>query len=362
MKVLMVTYRFHPDPSVAARRVSYWAKNWHAFRGQDTVDVLSTTVQKVELSYLNKYHHVPLGQLRSWRLIKDEGVQWKRDIIEYFDQHGDLDYDLVLMTGGPFMQFSLTPFFKKKWNCKVVLDFRDPFADNPRFGNSWLKKTIKAFHETRFLESADGATVVNEPCVDLVAGVKRMPYAVIPNGFDERSFNSDNRSRGVKIVHAGSFFVDRSPIPLLKVLAQQTYFELDHFGKKLDLDDNLGSKINQYGQIPHDEMIDRFCTYKFGLVVTSKPFESTTKVYEYIGSGCGVLILSYNEPWTGTLATELKPFERSVIWERMDEEGINKALLRLKGFTPDPSSELIQRYSRAHGLKKLVNWIESNIL
>ena len=76
-------------------------------------------------------------------LIKDEGVSWAKAVKKILLELDLKTYAYMVFSGTPFMQFGLTGSIKARSRAKVILDYRDPFAVNPRFNNSKLKFCMK---------------------------------------------------------------------------------------------------------------------------------------------------------------------------------------------------------------------------
>ena len=96
-----------------------------------------------QLNYSQKIHYVPNESQKSILsfIIKDEGLSWISQLKAYLIKTQlPIKFDVVLITGGPFMHFSIAKFIKKRFkNTQVILDYRDPFAHNPVFSNNPLK-------------------------------------------------------------------------------------------------------------------------------------------------------------------------------------------------------------------------------
>ena len=136
--ILFIAYTFPPDKKVGALRIAYWNDELSSKYPCETEVI--TAEQNAQGSGI---HYVPMeGSSSLSALIKDEGLIWKKNVQSYLEQ-SNLQPDFVVITGGPFMQFRLTKWLKKRFNCKVILDYRDPFADNPGYANSGIKKAIK---------------------------------------------------------------------------------------------------------------------------------------------------------------------------------------------------------------------------
>jgi hypothetical protein len=265
-KVLFISYLFYPSKSVGAYRNSYWAQNIKKLRNDIVCDVITSTPQNDNTlsNGIDNIFYVKNTQksLVLKKLIKDEGITWKSDLREFiFNSKFNFSYDTVIISGSPFMHFDLTNKIKKTFNCRVILDFRDPFANNPRFGNQGIKYYIKGLYERKFISKADAVLSVNDYCLGLLKGKKKDgKFFVIENGYDENIVDEILEEKGsfcstseenIRLVYAGSLYEDRDPTNLIEILTLDkfNYFEFNHIGLKSPFlqkyDDT--QNIKQYG-------------------------------------------------------------------------------------------------------------------
>ena len=358
MTVLFVAYHFQPYPFVGAKRMTYWAENFTQLESTASVDVITTTPFEQASPGVRNHFVVPLtGSHPLSKVIRDEGLVWKGAVRDFLKSHPELVYDHVVISGGPFMHFGLVDFFKKRWGCQVILDYRDPFANNPRFGNQGLKTAVKQHYEKRFNRVADHVLSVNPHCVRLLSGFEENgKYAVVPNGYDEREFHNLSaqplqQAHDLQVVYAGSIYPDRDPALFLKA-AEEESVGFHHIGRESDLVDYEASNHHSYGMRTYLEMLQLSLSADIGLVVTmGAPFETTTKIYDYMGLGLPILIVTNGEPETGSLHEETK--EYPVIWTRNTVSDIREALGRAKALKAG-AREPRTTCSRREGLRQLI--------
>ncbi|MDO9181461.1 MAG: glycosyltransferase, partial [Bacteriovorax sp.] len=199
MKILFVAYYFEPYEGVGAKRISYWAKNLKRIDNSITkCDVITAIKQKNKFSTIDNVFYVEnTNQGLLGKLIKfDIGASWYYNLKHFVKKNiKQNDYDFVVLTGDPFLHFFIIDDFKKL-GIKTILDFRDPFANNPRgIKKDTLVKKIKHFIlkkiEEYFLVKSDFIIAVNQYCVELFENYKKYKYKikVIDNGYDEQLFN-----------------------------------------------------------------------------------------------------------------------------------------------------------------------------
>ena len=116
---------------VGAMRAGYWSRTF-----PEALDANLQVITGQEDASGDNVHVVPKSGSSIWtKVIADDGIIWKKNIQSYLEKNTLDSPDLVIITGGPFMHFGLTNWLKKKYTCKVILDYRDPFAINPGFEN-----------------------------------------------------------------------------------------------------------------------------------------------------------------------------------------------------------------------------------
>lgn len=304
--------------------MSYWAQSFFADQdGNYSCTVVTATPQKGELSSVffvedRKDHFAD-------RFI--QGISWVSGLKAFFDC-ADLSFDYAIISGGPFGHFGIGRYLKKRFACKVILDFRDPFAGNRRFDSSLAKEAIKLLFEKYFLKKADFVVTVNEHCRQLLA--KNFPVnriEVIENGYDERDLNLIHSSKFedglVHIVYAGTFYRDRDPTQFIKQLVQANKanqrFVLHHIGRPSDFLTPFSNdhSIRQHGEKSYKQTLELMSRCDLGLIITGgEPMESTTKIYDYIGCNLGILVVTNGSVKTGSINAITSRIDGKVFWVR----------------------------------------------
>lgn len=347
MKGLILAYSFPPNPGVGALRPAYWARH---FKDQHNVDIEVISAYRNEEKQEYTFHHVPLKSKSSFSaIIKDEGLRWRHDVIRYLNRNPITDLNFVIITGGPFFHFSLSKYFKNQ-GVKVYLDFRDPFSYNPRLKEKRLKKWIKQRFEYSATKHANALIAVNAECHNYIApknqSIKRW---IIPNGFnDEIDSNKKEVSQG--LFYAGKFYWE--PISFFDVL-QNLGLTFKHAGEKIDSNHEYirQNKYEYFGYLNQADLYDKIAESDIGVVFTMDiPFESTTKIYDYIALNKKILIITKGKPGEGALKRELDkyPYHK---WVSNNKADITNAIielqkLKVEEFNPYP-------YSRKHALHLL---------
>lgn len=355
MKLLFISYFFDPFPGVGAKRVSYWAENCSKY-GIDATVLTATKQIKKRLNII----YLPLSdknRLKS-RFIKDEGVVWEHDLKEFFKK-SKFDYDIVLISGGPFMHFGIGDYLKNNYGCKIVLDYRDPFAKNTRFKDSFLKSSIKKYYQYKFNNNADLILTVNDFCK------KKMKFEskveVVPNGFDDTSVELSDKTevkiqKGV-IINGGKLHPEFDEMNFVNVVLKNQELSFKQIGKKYaKLDDFQEERLSTNGYLPYDSLVKEIKKAEMAVVMTAgELFETPTKIYDYIALGKKILIITDGNLNVGGIQSILSDY-KNVVWSKNTESEIKVNIQKLQ------NKEYLKtesyKFSRDSGLKKMIDLLQ----
>jgi hypothetical protein len=335
-------------------RAGYWSKELDKEINSNTTVI---TAQPDAVG--DGVHIVPKeGTSLLSNLIKDDGVVWKQNIISYLDKTSIYPPDIVIITGGPFMHFSLTSWFKKRYkSSKVILDYRDPFAINPGFDNAWIKVRIKTYFEKRFNQEADALITVNDYCGKLVVGFDNKINAIIQNGYDE-TVNADLKPvqlSNPSFSYTGKFYFD--PEPILEAMNEEK-LNFNHAGPEALENEVSSDYINSLGFVDYSSAVQLIAENDVGIIQTyGEDFQSTTKIFDYIRCNRAILVVSNRFIERGSIHEELKGYP-NVFWAENSKESIIEAIRRIRQSNfihPDPKFH--EKYSREFQMKKLIGLI-----
>lgn len=356
MKVVFISYFFKPFKGVGAQRISYWADN--AWKFDIDVEVVTSIRQEIEPEY-------PVHLLENTRrkrllssLIKDEGYSWYLDLKKFLSKHSFGNVEAFVISGGPFMHFEIAKDLKIKYpSSKVILDYRDPFGNNPRFNDGFPKKSIKQYFEKRFNKFADSIITVNSYCAALINAEQKIE--LIDNGYDEtvlRQVNTDEGLNKNTLILAGKFYINNDEKPLQEVVKQNRNLVLYHYGSESNaLTYSDEDQILYGGFLPYPEMLRKIVKSEIGIVYTNgEPYESTTKVFDYMALNKKILLITEGKKNTGRLQqiTEKYP---NIVWANNNSEDIEKAINKLLNLTVELFDS--SQFTREESLKKLVKII-----
>lgn len=345
--VFLIAYYFRPYKGVGMLRAAYWfdllkAEGYNitlitAIPGENEPGVVRLPVNR----HSKLLSASGLDDSFSW------GIQVKRYLL---NNHLLSERNTILFTGGPFLQINILPFLRRKYPLlNIIVDYRDPFARNPRFHDNWFKKSIKHWLEKRYNRSANSVITVNRVCEQLLVRPLQSSL-IIDNGYDERLFgkvncgNKDDKT----VVYAGKFYQGTCPEILMQVLVKEN-MKFCYCGSSIL--PIKSENIHYYGQLHYVDVVKLLKPATIGVVLTGgDPFESTTKIFDYIGAKLKILIITNKEPYTGNihLITQNNP---NVEWAVNDSETIRSALYKL--LSRDYVEWDHEQWSRYHGYCKL---------
>ena len=370
INVLMIAYYFEPFKGVGAKRISYWAKNIVDLNKDISCDVITATPQTTSSDKIRNLFYVPNTMKSILKyLIKDQGLGWAKDLKKFFRENkGTLKYDFVIITGGPFMHFGISKCLRKVFRCKVILDFRDPFANNPIFKTSLIKRLIKWMFEGRFIRNADYIIAVNSFLLKLLNTGKNLTnkFVIIENGYDNTikvDVKKQKRQKKISMVYAGTFCGDIDPTMFLGIITAQQFknvFSFHHVGEKSGYLEDFSrlDNISSYGMINHKDTQEIINSCDIGLVFTGgNELDAPTKIFDYIGLKKPVLIVTDGEVKVGALEEITRGYPWT-FWVENSREEIIKMLRDLKNTNFGDYDFDNYRFSRRAGLEKLVTLLK----
>lgn len=370
MKVLFIAYYFKPFQGVGSKRVTYWAENIKKLDAEvENVSVITATKGATVTEYIDEVKYIPTAERSIFgKLLKfDKGASWYPKLKQYIvDNIKTGDFDYVILTGNPFLHFYIIRKFKKL-GIKTITDFRDPMAINPRGSKpKSFKQRVKLrflkFSEKRFIALSDICITVNKYCKDLLVGSREysQKIKIIDNGYDERNISNLSTKApnflGTDLVYSGSLYKDRCPDNLIIAIQMVGNYTFHHIGDPFE--QIIGQKnVISHGFVSYEKNLTLINTFDITLIFTSgHPFESTTKVFDYIGLNKIILIITDGELQAGALADITKDYPY-VFWAHNTVQNIKEALLAIKKVesTERGSNFTSESYSRRSGLKSLLS-------
>lgn len=348
-----MAYAFFPDKTVGALRTSFWYSELPTAHNCNTTVLTANSRAKG-----NGVIVIPdTGRMSRWNPVKDSGLGWKKDVLDYLKVNTLRSPDVVIISGSPFMHFSLTTDFKKMFGCKVILDYRDPFANNANFQISAFKIGVKRIFEKRFNRAADGLITVNAFCGKRITGFEKKPHALIQNGFDDR-FSPKLKPVDLlhpKLVYTGKFYFD--PAEILDA-ARKANVKIAYAGPD-KIDDRFHGIVEYYGMVDYPNAVQLVGNSDIGIIQTvGDDSISTTKIFDYIRCQRVVLVVSRDRLNGKGIQNELKDYP-NVFWVSNESEEIVKALNSIQNHSYEMVEQsVIDRFSRRSQMVKLVDFIQ----
>ncbi len=167
------------------------------------------------------------------RMGIDRAFGWLKPAERACCQFGKGDFDVILATGDPFITFRLAKQLAEKVQCPYVLDYRDPWTDNPYISSSILKHAAQ--EEFQLFNGARAVTVVS-PSWASALGKKfndDTKVRVLTNGYDPEElvqvqpYQFDHKA----IVYTGRFYLPKrglSPVMAALQVLTKTVNANDH--------------------------------------------------------------------------------------------------------------------------------------
>ncbi|MFL0796109.1 MAG: hypothetical protein K6L73_01305 [Cellvibrionaceae bacterium] len=244
-------------------------------------------------------------------------------------------YDIVLSSSPPASVNFIALLAKKIFNAKWICDLRDPiiqWEDIYPECISGFRVSIEESLEMQYLKSSSNVLVttpsfyaeVSKKLTRQSFDVERV--AVLYNGYDVEPLESNNNlcsDKVFRIVHAGTLYMNRDPIPFflaIKKLIDLSIFErkelvVEFYGdcqlwNGIDLSEwlkseNLNDVIQLKGVIKGDLLPKIYCSADLLLAFAQgQPKQIPAKIFEYIPYSGRILAITEKESDTATLLGE----------------------------------------------------------
>lgn len=138
---------------------------------------------------------------------------------------------MIYASGGPWTTFLIGVVLKKFTHVPLVIDFRDPWIENPyNEFHFQFEQRIHTFLERTCIRSADYVIANTEPLRQIfLSKYSALPaekFVTITNGYDEDEFRdlpespqSAHREKSLIISHVGTLYAKRSPEHFLSAVS-----------------------------------------------------------------------------------------------------------------------------------------------
>jgi glycosyltransferase involved in cell wall biosynthesis len=257
-----------------------------------------------------------LSRLSDMLFIPDNKIGWRRRAVaRALALHRDTTFDMLFATGPPFTSFLIGRKLKKKIGRPLVLDYRDPWVDNPfKFYPTPLHRLLNVRLERKALRSSSHVVTTNRRVKEQILLRHRFltyhDIDIISQGFDPADFPpagraavrrasaAEQREHRMRITYAGIFWEDRVPDYFLRALHDlfaekprlRGRIEAVFIGKFRDENLKLVTKlglqdtVRVLGYLPHGDCVRELCSSDVLWMTAGDDVGSPGKVYEYIGA------------------------------------------------------------------------------
>lgn len=335
-KILFISYYYKPSNLVGAKRISYWANNIENVSNKKYVPtVLTSSLDK------NNSKQEFVKRIKS---PFNNPFLWTLKLIPALLK-SIYDKSFVVITGSPFALFWLAflLFFLKK---KVILDFRDPYANNPIHNIGSVKKIIKIIYEYLVCLFAYKVITVNEECSKLIY-CNRKKMIIIENGFNEKILQKVDKRVVIKktISYSGKLSQGRDLNDFIEKMKLSTFFKdykIVYTGPDFSKI-NYKHQIISYGQVSYEKNLEIISSCEYTLLLfAGHPFESSTKIFDYIGLKKPIIVYSSSGIMHGAIARIMAKYPNSFYFES-------------KNFKVNDLFIDNYEFSRLYGLNKFIN-------
>ena len=340
-KIIFISYSYLPCKTVGVLRLSYWFQ-YLKTRGYN---VILITAENSDKFLEDSIIRLPQDNSKF-----DNSFKWGFKVKEYILRNIHLECgDTILMTGGPFLQFwsiiNLKQFFP---GIKILTDYRDPLTHNPR-NKSLLKYCFKYFLERYVNKRSDVIITVNSYCEQMLVSAKNT--YIIDNGYDERYFSDisfiDKECNS--LAYAGKFYDDTEPINLLNALSVNKKIKFYYIGPDKRVKTN--GQLYNLGFRDYAYTTNILKRSEIGIVLTGgRVFESTTKIFDYIGARMKILVITEGNLYDGNIY-EITKDNPNVIWCKNNVNDISYSINILLSRSYIPIDET--KFTREEGAKLL---------
>lgn len=213
--------------------------------------------------------------------------------------------DVIFATGQPWTALIVGYILKLLTGVKLIIDFRDPWVNNPFHYKTGFEARLDKFAEKHVVSSADVA-IANTSRLrnELVARYPQKKTGIqhIPNGFEKFQVGAATNGRNENqliISHAGFLYSRRDPAPLLNAIAaiidkepgigknivfrQIGNVQLNYDLPSFIIEKNLQSNVKFMGQVSHQDSLAAMAQSDVLLILQQGTKNQVpSKFYEYL--------------------------------------------------------------------------------
>ncbi|MBN2562242.1 MAG: glycosyltransferase [Phycisphaerae bacterium] len=302
--------------------------------------------------------------------------------------HRQYRFDAIFSSGMPFSDhmvgLALQSILRRPW----LVDFRDPWVEYihwRQWQTDWGRRLVRAA-EAAVVRRASCVISVNDYMtrrfVSRYADAPARKFLTIQNGFDAADFPAgcvEAPRNQFCLLYAGSLYKTRSPCTVLdgfrrfldEVPGSRQHTRFDFAGRPGPHVDELkrpsdNGTLQYVGMLSHAAAMRAMVSADVNVIILPRvpggENDTTTKVYECLGSGKAVLAVV---PLEGAAACVLRRFGGVWLCDPEDVEGIARALRDLYGrwlagtLKASRSAESLREYTREYQAGQLAACLDS---
>lgn len=288
---------------------------------------------------------------------------------------------VVLCSGPPFNLFVVGYWLKQIWGCRLVLDYRDEWGQNPfefvqvnRFDHWWERRCLSAADQVIFTTESQDA--LHKSLFPRLLVGKTM---VIPNGWDASHQPTTasaivvrTADEPVEIAFAG--LLSRHTLPQIFVSALSALkgrdlpaVRLSFIGKRNPAavsqltEADMDAEVRFEDQIPADQVIARLNKASLLLIIANQELSRYIpgKLYYYLASQVPVLV--YGEP--GEVQRTVEALGAGRFIASGDHEALAAFLMEIASAQPqawvtERRRQWVAEHTREHAAQRLFRLIE----
>ncbi|MFH1215528.1 MAG: glycosyltransferase family 4 protein [Pseudomonadota bacterium] len=227
--------------------------------------------------------------------------------------------DFIFASSPPYSVLIGGLILSKMTGAKFIVDFRDPWADNPHLNWGKIKRGCQRFFESYVVKKADIVIANTDELADRFRKkYKTARIVIINNGYDPDDYKdlitNEEKSSVLTIIHTGKFYPEiRNPHSLLVAVGELVatgkvepgMLKLIFIGggelvdeedfKSLITEYSLSEIVKTRGHLPHQEAIAEMAKTDVLLLMQNSPEASMQipgKAFEYLFFKKPILSLS----------------------------------------------------------------------
>ncbi len=378
---------FNWNPTViTAGNVAYYAYDFEMLKEAEEAGITIHRTESFDINALlgSKFKTVTmpseairklLSKISKTVFIPDNKKSWsKRAYLKAKEIIEKEKIDLIYVSIPPYSSFMTAAKLKKEFGIPLFVDYRDLWVGNHFTFNltpyhSYKNKKL----EYNCLKASDKIVVINRKIKEKI--LLTYPFLgyddimIIPHGFDPADFDyvaaPQKSSSKMKLTYSGIFYENITPEYLLRAFKEISVerpdiaanIELEFIGlltkenKKLINSLGLRTYVKEHGYLEHHEAIKQIKDCDVLWMMIGNTFNadtiSTSKLYEYFGSGKPILGCVPD----GTARLALKEYGASFITYPDYINDIKEAIINIHKLykekkLPVPNAEFVEKHNR----------------